>query len=116
MGLTHIDAKVTGRNGRSQEVQFLVDSGVTYSLLPAGTWKALELQPSRAVTVALADGTKLTRPVSECVFSLQGVQGTAPVLLGESDDEPLMGAVTLENLGLILNPYKRTLEPMQVRG
>ena len=73
------------------------------------------MRPSRVVTVVLADGTKLTRPVSECRFSVQGIEGTSPVILGEEGDEPLLGAVTLENLGLVLDPYKRTLHPMQVR-
>jgi hypothetical protein len=30
-----------------------------------------------------------------------------------SDDQPLLGAVTLEILGLVLNPFNRQLQPMQ---
>jgi hypothetical protein len=36
------------------------------------------------------------------------------VILGEPGDEPLLGAVTLEILGLVLNPFKRTLQPMRM--
>jgi len=36
------------------------------------------------------------------------------VILGEPGDEPLLGVVTIEILGLVLNPFKRTLEPMRM--
>lgn len=34
--------------------------------------------------------------------------------LGEGEDEPVLGVVTLEILGLFFNPLKRTLEPMRM--
>jgi hypothetical protein len=36
------------------------------------------------------------------------------VVLGEQGDEPVLGAVTLEILGLVLNPFNRTLQPMRM--
>lgn len=96
-------------------VRFLVDSGAGYSLLPTEIWKSSGLAPTRTVTVSLADGTHLTRAVSECRIRIEDRIGSTPVLLGDAGDEPLLGVITLENLGLILNPYKRTLKPMQVR-
>ncbi len=36
------------------------------------------------------------------------------VILGEPGDEALLGTVTLENLGLVLNPFTRTLQPMRM--
>ena len=35
--------------------------------------------------------------------------------LGEPGDEPLLGVITLENLGLVLDPFKRELRPMKLR-
>jgi hypothetical protein len=37
-----------------------------------------------------------------------------PVILGEQGDQPLLGVVTLEILGLILNPFSRELQPMRM--
>jgi hypothetical protein len=34
------------------------------------------------------------------------------VILGEPGDDALLGAVTLEVMGLVLNPFNRTLQPM----
>ncbi len=74
----------------------------------------LALTPRRSVTFSLADGSALERAVSECEIELP--QGTAhtPVVLGEAGDEPLLGVVTLENLGLVLNPFSRQLQPMRM--
>ncbi len=33
---------------------------------------------------------------------------------GEPGDEALWGVVTLEELGLVLNPFNRTLQPMRL--
>jgi predicted aspartyl protease len=36
------------------------------------------------------------------------------VVLGEDGDEALLGVVTLEILGLVFNPFDRTLQPMRM--
>ncbi|MBI4887295.1 MAG: aspartyl protease family protein [Acidobacteria bacterium] len=115
MGLTYIEGTVTptGRR-RARRVRFLVDSGAVYSVLPRLEWKALGLKPERRLEFVLADGTTLTRGVSECTFDLEGRRATSPVVLGETEDEALLGAVTLETLGLLLNPLNRTLQPMRM--
>jgi clan AA aspartic protease len=114
MGLTYVDGTVAGPSGVTASVRFLVDSGATYSLLPHDIWMALGLQPKRTLQFSLADGTVVSRAVSECHLSLAEGDGHTPVILGEPGDEALLGAVTLEILGLVLHPFKRTLEPMRM--
>ncbi len=41
-------------------------------------------------------------------------EGHSPVILGEPSDEALLGVVTLEILGLVFNPFNRTLQPMRM--
>jgi len=43
-----------------------------------------------------------------------GRRFASPVILGEPRDEALLGTITLENLGLVLNPFTRTLQPMRM--
>jgi predicted aspartyl protease len=62
----------------------------------------------------LADGTPVERQISECHISLPQGDGHTPVILGESGDEALLGVVTLEILGLVFNPFSRTLNPMRM--
>jgi len=77
-------------------------------------WRALRLRPTRHVEFTLADGTAIKRSVSECRFEIRGESATSPVVLGEEDDGALMGAVTLETLGLMLNPLTREILPMRM--
>ena len=113
MGLTYIEGTVTGKKGKQAVLKFLVDSGAVYSLLPAKTWKELGLKPKRTMAFTLADGSVIERGISECHLAFPQGDGHSPVILGEVGDEALLGAVTLEILGLVLNPFNRTLQPMR---
>lgn len=98
MGMTFIEGTVTGSSGQQRQVQFLLDSGAGYSLLPLEVWQALGLEAKRNVSFTLADGATISRDVSECHIALAGQEGHSPVILGQpEDDQALLGAVTLEN-------------------
>jgi len=114
MGVTFIEGVVTGPAGKRATVRFLVDSGATYTLLPEKVWKEIGLVPKRTLTFTLADGTTVQRRVSECHISLPQGEGHTPVILGEPGDEALLGVVTLEVWGLMLNPFTRELQPMRM--
>lgn len=114
MGLTYVEGVVTGPSGKQATVRFLIDSGATYTLLPYQDWQAIDLKPKRTLTFTLADGTTIQRDVSECHITLPEGEGHTPVILGEPGDEALLGIVTLEILGLVLNPFTRTLQPMRM--
>ncbi|MEM3547366.1 MAG: aspartyl protease family protein [Candidatus Bathyarchaeia archaeon] len=113
MGITYVEGRVRGPTGEA-DVRFLVDSGVVYSLLPEEVWKRIGLTPMREHEFILADGSTVKRKVSECYISLPQGECHTPVILGEADDQALLGVVTLEILGLVFNPFKRTLQPMRM--
>jgi predicted aspartyl protease len=85
-----------------------------YTVLPENIWRVLKLKPQRTAEFTLADGTTISRAVSECRFTIEGQSATSPVVLGESEDAPLLGAVTLETVGLMVNPLSRELLPMRL--
>lgn len=114
MALTYVDGTVRGPEGRTERVRFLVDSGATYTVLPVAVWQALGLVPTRQVTFTLADGSRIDRQVAECHIALPQGEAHTPVVLGQPGDEPLLGVVTLEILGLVLNPFTRELQPMRM--
>ena len=114
MGVTYVPVAVEGPTGRRANVRMLVDSGAAYSLLPSRIWKRLGLRSKRKELFELADGRTVERSVSECRVRLGEKDGHTPVILGEpGDEEPLLGVITLENLGLILDPFSRRLIPMR---
>jgi clan AA aspartic protease len=112
--VTYLEGVVTGPTGKQANVRFLVDSGATYTLVPHDVAKTLELSPKRTMNFTLADGTAIERAISECHLTLPEGEGHTPVILGEPGDQALLGVVTLEILGLVLHPFKRTLEPMRM--
>jgi clan AA aspartic protease len=114
VGLSFIQGTVRGPTGITAEVRFLIDSGAVYSLLPHAVWTAIGLTAKREMEFALADGTTVRRAVSECHLSLSQRDGHTPVVLGEPGDaEALLGVITLEILGLVFDPFRRTFHPMR---
>ena len=116
MGITNAILKVKEhrKSEKTAEVNSLVDSGAVYRLVPGKILDALEIEPYKEMSFSLADGTILKRKVCSAYFEFEGEGGPAPVVYGEEGDEPLLGATTLESLGLVLNPFTRMLHPMRM--
>ncbi len=113
MGLTTVAATV-GKGRKALSVHFLVDSGATYTLLPQKVWKQLGLKPIDSMEFSLADGTVISRDLSEVWLEYEGKGRTVQVIMGRRGDEALLGALTLEALGLVLDPFRRELHPMRL--
>src|SRR5438477_4779745 len=114
MGLVYADVEVRREGGPVCRVRFLVDSGAPLSVLPWPVWDALGLKALRTMDFVLADGTTMRRRISDCRFRFRGADAPSPVVLGQRRDTALLGTLTLEALGLILNPFERTLKPMRM--
>ncbi|HEY9340204.1 MAG TPA: hypothetical protein VIQ23_01420 [Hanamia sp.] len=102
------------KSEKSAEIDFLIDSGAVYSLVPGKVLDELGIETYRTIDFSLTDGTKITRRVAGGYFEYNGEGGPAPVIYGEQGDEPLLGITTLESLGLVLNPFTRELHPMRM--
>jgi clan AA aspartic protease len=113
-GLTKIEGTVTGPKGKQATLEFLVDSGAMYTLLPRKVWRAIGLKPMDSIKCSLADGTEVERKVSECRIALPQGERSTPVLLGKRGDEALLGTVTLEELRLVLNPFTRHTDDTRI--
>jgi clan AA aspartic protease len=116
MGITNAILRVREhrKSEKFADVEFLVDSGAVYSLVPGKILDSLEIEPHREMSFSLADGTSIKRKVCSAYFEFEGEGGPAPVVYGEEGDTALLGATTLESLGLVLNPFTRTLHPMRM--
>lgn len=116
MGMTHVRVKIKNPQNPKQETEeeFLVDSGATYTVVPSPILEKLGLKPHRRLTFTLADGTKIERELGDALFEIEGILGAAPVVFGKKGDSFLLGAITLEALGFILDPFKRKLRPIKL--
>ena len=111
MGLTVLEIEVSSpaTPDETQAIEFLIDSGAVYSVVPAKILDGLGIRPLTEQTFRLADGTQIRRQKGFAVFKYGDRIGGADVIFGEEGDYSLLGAFTLEALGLSLDPLRREL-------
>lgn len=114
MGLTVLRVEVgnPAKPAHTEEVELLVDSGAIYSVVPARILRRLGIKPLATEEFRLADGTTIRRKKGVALFRYEGRVGGADVIFGEREDSTLLGAFTLEALGLSLDPLRRELRPL----
>jgi clan AA aspartic protease len=114
MGLTTLELEVASPASpeRTEKLEFLVDSGAIYSVVPAPVLERLGIKPLAQQEFRLANGEKITRQKGGAVFRYKDKVGVADVIFGEEGDATLLGAFTLEALGLALDPLKRELRDL----
>jgi predicted aspartyl protease len=105
MGLAVLTLEVAhpGVPDRREPVDFLVDSGAVYSFVPRPVLERLAIQAHSRQKFRLADGSTIERD-----------RGDAPVIFGEPGDATLLGAVSLESLGCVLDAIRRDLMPLPI--
>jgi hypothetical protein len=109
MGLTSIMVRISNPADRSRgiEAEMLMDSGAIFSAAPADELSELGIEPEKVEHFSLADGTSIRRPVGTACFEVAGK-------IGEPGDAWLLGALSLESLGLLFDPLKRELRGMRM--
>ncbi len=114
MGLTTIELEIANVADpeQTERLEFLIDSGAIYSVVPAVVLQRLGIKPIAQQDFRLADGTKISRRKGVALFRYQDKIGGADVIFGEEGDATLLGAFTLEALGLGLDPLKRELRDL----
>jgi clan AA aspartic protease len=117
MGLTDVRAIVGNPHDkrRARELRFLIDSGAIYSVVPKQILTEIGISPMEVESFSLADLSQIERQVGEAAFTFQGRTRTSPVMFGEEGDAILLGVLTLESLGLMLDPVRQEVRKMQLR-
>jgi predicted aspartyl protease len=98
----------------TERLEFIVDSGAVYSVVPAPVLERLGILPLKQDRFRLANGTYIVRRRGAALFRFGEYVGGADVIFGEPGDATLVGALTLESLGLSLDPIRRELKPMDL--
>lgn len=114
MGLTVLELEVgnPANPDVTEKLEFLIDSGAVYSVVPIPILEKLGIKPLAEQAFRLADGSKIVRKKGVALFRHGDQVGGADVIFGEEGDSVLLGAFTLEALGLALDPLRRELKPL----
>ncbi len=115
MGVTFVKAKLANPTNPAKQVEgdFLVDTGATYTVVPREVVNKLGIKSQREVELVLVDGKAIKRGVGTVIFEMKGQFVYTPVILGGRYDSYLLGAVTLEEMGLAINPLTRQIYPLK---
>lgn len=109
--------EVTVRNlqnpGRSRTLAVLVDTGATYTTLPRDVVEALGCQPISTRRILLANGHEEEWPVGVVLLALEGQELPTLCLIGPNGGPSLLGAVTLEEFALGVDPVAKRLVPVR---
>jgi clan AA aspartic protease len=96
---------------RSVDVDFLIDTGATYTLLPSEIVGGLGLVAAEELPATLASGERVVYRLGEVRLRLRGRERTTVFLEGPPGVRPLMGAFTLEGFSLAADPVNQRLVP-----
>ena len=111
MGTFTVPVLVGNPSSAAREtVHALVDTGATFSVMPASMLRRLGIEPTRTRRLRLANGQVEERQTGMAFFEVQGIDGDVMVVFGP-ENLYLLGATTLEVLLLVVDPINKQLIP-----
>ena len=114
MGVFTCPVRIASMDGeRSVEIDALVDTGSTFTLVPGHLLRQLGVSRIDDMRMELADGSTVLYDLGDAVASVDGRTVTTIVLFGDDDTRPLLGAYTLEGLRLTVDPVNMRIVPLE---
>lgn len=89
----------------------MVDTGSTFTWIPASLATSLGVTPRQVIPFRLANGETEDRTVGEIEIEVLGRRATTIVIFGGEKTPGLLGVHALEGLLLEVDPVTRTLHP-----
>ena len=103
-----------GDDSRSQALNGVVDTGASYTVVPAAILDDLGIERERTLNFTLADGSKRELDIGWAAMELQGQKGNVYVVFGAGDDTILLGALALETFALAADAKYGRLIPAEL--
>ncbi len=115
MGTFSVPVRLSGVNGgASMDIEATVDTGSAYTTLPGSLLRELGVEPFDVRRFVLADGHVVATEIGEARATLGDTSVTTVIAFGEEGSPPLLGAYTLEGLGLAVDPVLQRLIPARL--
>ena len=96
---------------RSLEIEAMVDTGASYTIVPAKALRDLGVSAIDTISLVLADGRPVEYEIGEARATIDGRSIPTLVVFGEDGARALLGAYTLEGLRLAVDPAHARLVP-----
>ncbi|MBI4329239.1 MAG: retroviral-like aspartic protease family protein [Chloroflexi bacterium] len=113
MGTFRVPIEIGDPQGQRYEtVQALVDTGATYTTVPASLLRRLGIVPRTRAPFRLADGSLREMELGQTWIRVDGHEVITIVVFGDEGSGPLLGAYALEGLLLAPDPVGQRLVPV----
>ena len=114
MGLTFVRIRISkDAKGLSETVRVLVDTGATCTMVPRRVLESLGVVPVRSKPIRLGDGRIMERSLGPAYVRYGRYETATWVLFGEPGDASVLGALTLEELSLQVDPQSHRLREVE---
>ena len=113
MGTFRVPVEIGDANGAVwASVDALVDTGATYTTVPAALLDRLGVRPHARASFVLADGREIEQDIGQTWVRV-GDRAVVTIVVFAPDNAPvLLGAYALEGLRLAADPVDRRLVPV----
>jgi len=98
---------------RREEVEMVVDTGAFRTVIPRSVADALGVVSERRQTFRMINGEPMERDLGWIGISIAGESAHTMAILGNPGDHAVLGALTLEELTLEVDPTRSRLRPLQ---
>ncbi len=113
MGTFSVNVEIGSPDGRTfRPAEATVDTGATFSSLPARLLEELGYHPIARRPFQLADGRLVERDLGEVALRIDGEVRTTTCVFADEGSPILLGAVTLEQFLLAPDPVRKKLVPV----
>jgi predicted aspartyl protease len=115
MGFTYIKVRVYSVDlAMQEEVEVLVERGTLFTSIPRTTLERLGLKPVTRQRLRVYGGGTVERDVGGTVVEYGERRAVVPIVFGEPEDIPVLGATALESLGYQIDPVSKRLKPIEL--
>lgn len=94
---------------RTLEVELTVDTGASYSWISRSHLGELGIRPADRMEFRTIEGRIIEREIAPVFLQVDGRIGGDTVVVGEPGDMEVLGAHSLEALGLAVDPVQKKL-------
>ncbi|MBI2956658.1 MAG: hypothetical protein HYY26_05040 [Acidobacteria bacterium] len=94
---------------RVEELELTVDTGASYSWVSRSRLARLGIQPTDRMQFRTIEGRLIERDVAPVFLRMDGRIGGDTIVMAEPGDMEVLGAHSLETLGLAVDPIQKKL-------
>ena len=100
-----------GQKSLQLNLDAMVDTGASYTIVPARFLRELGVEPIDKIALVLADGQLVDMDLGQATATIDGKSIPPLVVFGRDNARPLLRAYTLQGLRLAVDPVHQRLVP-----